>query len=81
MPEENKNRPSKKKSLSDNVYLKYSGMAFQMGAIILIGTLLGQKLDVYFGTPKAYLTILFALLSIAAAFYVTLKDLFLEDKK
>ncbi|TXB63072.1 AtpZ/AtpI family protein [Phaeodactylibacter luteus] len=50
-------------------------MAFQMGAIILLGTLGGQKLDTYFQTERPYLTVLLALLSIFAALYVTLKDL------
>ena len=80
MPQGNKKNNSKKKSLSGNAYLKYSGMAFQMGAIILIGALAGQKLDEYFQTPNAYFTALFALLAIAAAFYLTLKDLFRPSK-
>ena len=55
--------------------MKYSGMAIQMGGIILIGTLIGEKLDSYLAAELPYLTILFALLSIFAALYVTLKDL------
>ena len=72
------NTPPNKKSHSSNAYLKYSGMAFQMGIIILLGSFLGKRLDLYFNTPKPYLTILFALLSIAAAFYITLKDIIKE---
>ncbi|MEM9920449.1 MAG: AtpZ/AtpI family protein [Bacteroidota bacterium] len=56
--------------------MKYAGMAFQMGAIILIGMLAGKKLDAHFGTEKPYITIFFALLSIFAALYLSLKDLF-----
>ncbi|MFK8102999.1 MAG: AtpZ/AtpI family protein [Saprospiraceae bacterium] len=55
--------------------MKYSGMAFQMGAIILAGTLLGKKLDSYLAAEIPYLTIVFALLSIFAALYISLKDL------
>jgi F0F1-type ATP synthase assembly protein I len=63
-------------------YAKYSGMAIQMGIIILVGTLIGQKLDEYFQLQRPYLTVLFALLSIFTALYIVLKDLFTsEDKK
>ncbi|MEM1214973.1 MAG: AtpZ/AtpI family protein [Bacteroidota bacterium] len=55
-------------------YMKYSGMAFQMGIIILLGVFAGKKLDEYFQT-EPYLTVLLALLSIGAALYSTLKDL------
>jgi F0F1-type ATP synthase assembly protein I len=55
-------------------YLKYSGMAIQMGVIILLGVFAGQKLDEYFSTAP-YLTVAMALLSIFAALYATLKDL------
>ena len=54
-------------------YAKYSGMAFQMGIIILLGTLLGQWLDTKLQTAP-YLTILLALFSIFAALYIALKD-------
>ncbi|WP_353484406.1 AtpZ/AtpI family protein [Haliscomenobacter sp.] len=57
-----------------NMYLKYSGMAFQMGAIILIGAIAGQKLDQYFHTTQPWFTLVFSLLSIFAALYVSLKD-------
>lgn len=50
-------------------------MAFQMGAIILAGTLIGKKLDGYLAAEIPYLTIVFALLSIFVALYVSLKDL------
>lgn len=63
-----------------DAYLKYSGMAFQMGIIILVGTLIGKKLDAYFQTERPYLTVVLALLSISAALYITLKDLFTGNK-
>jgi|OM-RGC.v1.034424710 F0F1-type ATP synthase assembly protein I len=55
-------------------YMKYSGMAMQMGIIILLGVFAGQKLDEYFQTSP-FLTVTLALLSIFAALYSTLKDL------
>lgn len=60
---------------ASNVYLKYSGMAFQMGIIILVGALLGRKLDSYFHSSKPWFTVALSLLAIFAALYTTLKDL------
>ncbi len=62
-------------------YAKYSGMAFQMGLIILAGTFLGKKLDEYFQMERPYLTVFFALLSIFAALYLVLKDLSFDSDK
>lgn len=69
--------PDKKKDAGDRIrsYMRYSGMAVQMGVIILLGTLAGQKLDAHFQLERPYLTILLALCSIAIALYWSLKDL------
>ncbi|PHN07231.1 hypothetical protein CRP01_07600 [Flavilitoribacter nigricans DSM 23189 = NBRC 102662] len=56
--------------------MKYSGMAIQMGVIILIGTYSGMWLDEKFQTNTPWFTVGLALLSIFAALYVSLKDLF-----
>ncbi|MEL6659642.1 MAG: AtpZ/AtpI family protein [Bacteroidota bacterium] len=55
-------------------YMKYSGMAIQMGVIILLGVYVGKWLDEYFQTAP-YLTVALALFSIFAALYTSLKDL------
>ena len=55
-------------------YMKYSGMAIQMGVIILVGVYAGKWLDEYFETAP-YLTVALALFSIFAALYTSLKDL------
>jgi F0F1-type ATP synthase assembly protein I len=57
-----------------NAWLQYSGMAFQMGIIILLGALAGRKLDSWAGSAKPWFTILFSLLAIAAALYLSLRD-------
>lgn len=54
--------------------MKYSGMAMQMGIIILVGVYAGKWLDEHFQTAP-YLTVALALFSIFAALYSTLKDL------
>jgi len=65
---------------ASNAYLKYSGLAIQMGLIILLGALLGKKLDAYFGTERPWFTIVFSLLAIFLALYVSLKDLITGKK-
>lgn len=55
--------------------MKYSGMVFQMGIIILIGTWAGKKLDERMQPSKPYFTVALALLSIFVALYSVLKDL------
>lgn len=75
--ESNKQPDDDGKDTVDKVksYARYSGMAFQMGIIILIGTLIGRKIDAYFELETPWGTVVFALLSIFAALYITLKDL------
>lgn len=57
-------------------YMKYSGMAIQMGVIILVGTYAGIWLDKRMQTETPWFTVGLSLLSIFAALYVSLKDLF-----
>ena len=73
MPRDKKKKSSTNASQQAQSYAKYSGMAFQMGAVILFGTLLGQWLDKKLQT-EPYLTIILALFSIFAALYIALKD-------
>ncbi len=75
---EGKHAPKEEADAGDRLrdYARYSGMAFQMGIIILVGTLIGRQLDKYFETSKPFLTVVMALLSIGAALYLSLKDLF-----
>ncbi len=58
-----------------NSYLKYSGMAIQMGIIILAGVYAGKKMDEKLGSAKPIWTVIFALLSIFVALYTSLKDI------
>lgn len=62
-----------------NLALKYTGIGFQMLAIIGIGVFGGIKLDQWLHTPKVF-TIILSLLSIFAAIYVAIKD-FIKPKK
>lgn len=70
----------KKPKLPTNSYLKYSGMALQMGAIITIGVFSGRKLDSYLELKIPIFTLILSLASVAGAIYVSIKD-FLKPKK
>jgi F0F1-type ATP synthase assembly protein I len=59
------------KALQD--FGRYSGMAFQMIAIILIMTWIGIKLDKVFDLKQVF-TIIFSLLGVFGGIYVSLKD-------
>jgi F0F1-type ATP synthase assembly protein I len=60
--------------------MKYAGMAFQMGAIILISVLLGQYLDKILNLSFPMFTLIFVLFGTFASLYLTLKD-FITPKK
>jgi F0F1-type ATP synthase assembly protein I len=53
---------------------KYSSLAFQMVAIILLTTLGGVKLDKMTGWETPVFTIILSLLGVFAAIYFTVKD-------
>ncbi len=55
-------------------YAKYSGIAFQMAALIFLGTWGGYKADAYFSLESLILTLLCSLLSVVLAIYVAIKD-------
>ena len=57
-----------------NSYARYSGMTFQMLAIILVGVFAGYKLDQWLHT-RPILLILFSLFSVFLAIYSVTKDL------
>lgn len=66
------------KSLSD--YGKYSSLAFQMIAIILIGVVGGMKLDKWLKPKFPVFTVVLSFLAVMLALYYSLKD-FIRKKK
>ena len=75
MEEQQKEKNPKKqqnKGLSD--YARYTGIAFQMIAIILLTTWGGIKLDKLAGFSKPVFTIILSLLGVFAAIYTAVKD-------
>lgn len=75
MAKQPKQEPNSKKVV-DNAqsYLKYSGMAFQMAAILIVGALAGRELDERYQTERPYFTLILVIFAIIGAFYLTLKD-------
>lgn len=73
MPEKNlKNQEKTAKSLSN--YAKYSSLAFQMVAIILIGVFGGIKLDRWLELRFPVFTVVLSLLATGLAVYYGIKD-------
>jgi len=66
------NNKQKKKHL--NNYARYSGMGFQMLAIILLGVFGGMKLDQWLGLEYPVFVVIFATLSVILAIYTAVKD-------
>lgn len=62
-------------------YMQYAGIGFQMGIIILIGTIVGKKLDERAASDRPYFTILLAILATVAAMYLALKDFIFTKKE
>jgi F0F1-type ATP synthase assembly protein I len=58
-----------------NNYARYSSIAFQMLAIILLGVWGGVKTDEWLNLEIPVFTILLSLLSVIAAIYSVIKDL------
>lgn len=73
---ETKNPPKKDEERNSGLhnYVKYSGLAFQMIAIILVTVWGGNKLDKLFLLETPVFTIVLSLFGVAAAIYVAVKD-------
>jgi F0F1-type ATP synthase assembly protein I len=63
-----------------NNYIKYSNMAIQMAVIIVIGVFGGIKLDKLLKLNFPLFTVIFSLLSVFFAIYLSVKDLFKKNK-
>ena len=68
------NRLPKKKS-SSNKYLKFSGIAFQLAALIAIAIWAGTKLDRKMGNSSQYMTALFVILAFTGFMYNLFREL------
>jgi F0F1-type ATP synthase assembly protein I len=69
-----KKDPTKQESKGLQDFGKYSGLAFQMIAIIAVMTWGGVKLDKVLGLTTPVFTIILSLLGVFAGIYVAVKD-------
>ncbi len=58
-----------------NEYVKYSGLAFQMAGLILLGYWLGSKIDSWLDLSFPAFTIILILLFLSLSFYSLIKSL------
>jgi F0F1-type ATP synthase assembly protein I len=69
-----KKNPKKLQNKEGINFARYSGIAFQMIAIILITVWGGIKLDKIAGFEKPVFTVILSLLGVFAAIYTVVKD-------
>lgn len=77
---ENKKNDFEKEKTTFNKFIKYSTLAFEMGAIIGLGTYAGVKLDDYFLFNKPILTIILSLFSVFGSLYLVIKQVLNDNK-
>ena len=58
---------------ASNAFLKYSGMAFQMMAVMLAAAYGGQWLDGYFQNKQPWFTLVLLLIGVVASVYITIR--------
>ncbi len=81
MEEQPKNQKKQKSSNQGGIgdYARYSGMAFEMIAIIGLSTYGGIKIDERAGTSPLF-TVILSLTGVAAAIYIVIRDLIKRSK-
>lgn len=72
--QEKKLKNQEKISKSLNSYAKYSGLAFQMIAVIFVGVFGGIKLDAWLKLKFPVFTIILSLLAVTLAVYYGIRD-------
>lgn len=72
-PNGEKDLKDEKKALSG--YAKYTGVAFQMMAIIGICSFIGYKLDEYFQNETQWITALSGVIGVVASIYQIIRQL------
>lgn len=75
MQEQKKVKKEQQSRQSLNDYAKYTGIAFQMIVLILLGVFFGKKMDKWFNTDNSLFTAIFSLLGVVLSIYSVIKDL------
>ena len=73
MKEKEKKKSEKKNQ--PNQFLRFTGMATQMTVIILCGVFGGIQLDEKLQNSTPWFTLIFSLVSVALAMFMTIRDL------
>lgn len=73
--------PSEKNKKQANAYLKYSGIAFQMGIVIGLFAYAGNWGDEYWGFETPWLTILGSLLGVGLSLYILIRAVMLDAQE
>ncbi len=69
------NRPQPQNQRQINEYVKYSGLAFQMAALLLAGYWIGGKIDHWLNLSVPVFTILLMVSSVILSIYSLIKSL------
>lgn len=72
--------PSEKNRKQANAYLKYSGLAFQMGMVIGLFAYAGNWGDEYLGFKTPWLSILGSLLGVGLSLYLLIREVMQDSK-
>ena len=70
-PEKETRKESNKKSAS--AFVRYSGMAFQMIAVLLVAAYSGQWLDDRYNNEQPWFTLVLLLIGVTASMYLIIK--------
>jgi membrane protein DedA with SNARE-associated domain len=76
-----KNKKPSKKPKPLNNYVKFSGMAIQMGVTISLGAWGGSTLDEKLNTDSRIFTIILSLLAIGIAMYLVIREVINMQKE
>lgn len=72
MEPENENQKETNRK-SANVFMRYSGMAFQMIAVLLVAAYSGQWLDDHYQNEQPWFTLVLLLIGVTASMYLIIK--------
>ena len=72
MEPENENQKETNRK-SANVFMRYSGMAFQMIAVLLVAAYSGQWLDDHYNNTQPWFTLVLLLIGVTASMYLIIK--------
>ncbi len=74
MPVKNNKPDNPKKRTSPTALLRYTDIAFRMGATIALGTWFGKWLDGKMGMTKPIFLLIMSMLAISMSIYMVIRD-------